>query len=81
MGIRAVLQILALRVLIRLRPENIGLSLGRAVLKTPNSILVPAIRISRLQAKILHKIPGLKDVDINKLPFVGTKRQNRDPPP
>ncbi|KAK7910559.1 hypothetical protein PG985_013040 [Apiospora marii] len=71
MGIRQVFQILALRLLIQLRPENIGLALGRAVLKTPNSILIPALQISRLQANILHQIPGLKDVDIAKLPFIG----------
>ncbi|KAK8048093.1 hypothetical protein PG996_016157 [Apiospora saccharicola] len=45
--------------------------LGRAILKTPNPILVPAIQITRLLASIFRHIPGLKDVDITKVPLFG----------
>ncbi|KAK8137411.1 hypothetical protein PG984_002904 [Apiospora sp. TS-2023a] len=74
MGLRTVLRLVALRVLTRLHPERIGMSLGRAILKTPNPILIPAIQITRLQANIIKRIiPGLKNVDMTKVPLFGVQ--------
>lgn len=73
MGLCMVFRMIALKVLVRLHPEEIGMSLGHAVLKTPNSVLIPAIKIGRFQANILHKIPVVRNVDITRIPLVGTE--------